>query len=431
MPPRERTPSISMEAAAAASQSTSERPGPDTEQARSQAPSEEGPERGPSELSVLVDRLYEPSTAIGQMGLSQQAEPALAQGEQESLAQPERELRGQHTAFWRNVVAVAIILVLLLLAGIGGWYWDAYHREYVEYYANVIKRWGLPAGVGRLTDEQFRRRNSTLMFIKRGRQGAVHEIRQVNSRGVYPPTFAQIGLHPLSAVNPLERKDYQGRSSEWLETSRVRFERDASNKILTQSAYNRAGRRLYTLHYDNAEPNFAVYKEGAFPVAVRESGITHIEFVRLEDGPEAGLDKELRFFGQGKTPQPNHDGANGYRYVLDHRGLAVEGTPLGSDGQPTVTRNGIAKWSSTYNALGQIIQEAFFGHDSQPILNDFGAAGTKISYDGHGNITEIAFLGAEGQLVTVSGSERLAAGFATMSGAISSRPLSLIRTIDW
>ena len=86
--------------------------------------------------------------------------------------------------FWRHVVWVARVLALLLLAGIGGWYWDAYYREHVEYYANVIKRKGLPEGIGRLTDEQFRRRNSTLMFIRRGRQGAVHEIRQVNSRGV-------------------------------------------------------------------------------------------------------------------------------------------------------------------------------------------------------------------------------------------------------
>ena len=139
--------------------------------------------------------------------------------------------------------------------------------------------------------------------------------------------FAQIGFHRLSAVNPLEQVNYR-RSSEFLETCRVRFERDANGQIPNQSAYNRADRRLYTLHYDNAEPNFAEYKEGAFLVAVRESGITHIEFVRPEDGPEAGLDKELRFFGEGRTPQPNHDGAYGYQYAFDHRGLAVESIQL-------------------------------------------------------------------------------------------------------
>jgi len=113
-----------------------------------------------------------------------------------------------------------------------------------------------------------------------------------------------------------------------------------------------------------------VYSEGAFPVAVRESGITHIEFVRPKDGPEAGLYKELRFFAGDKTPQPNHDGAYGNRYAFDHRGLIVEGIPLGADGQPTVTRNGMARWATTYNALGQIVREAYFGRDGQPVLNN-------------------------------------------------------------
>jgi hypothetical protein len=343
MPPRERTLSMSLEVAALTSPLTPEQPRFET----AHPTSKEGSKQERSNLAVQVETRVEQPTPSAQTGLAYQGEQVLSAEQQASPAQLHHEIRRQRMAFWRRGVWVASVSALLLLAGIGGWYWDAFHREHVEYYANVIKRWGLPEGVGRLTDEQFRRRNSTFMFIKRGRQGAVHEIRQVNSRGVYPPMFAQIGVHRLAAVNPLQQVDYRGHSSEFLETCRVRFERDTSNKILNQSAYNRADRRLYTLQYNNAEPNFAVYKEGAFLVAVRESGITHIKFVRPEDGPEAGLDKELRFFGQGRTPQPNHDGAYGYRYTFDHRGLVVEGIPLGADGQPTVTRNGMARWTAT------------------------------------------------------------------------------------
>jgi hypothetical protein len=276
----------------------------------------------------------------------------------------------------------------------------------VEYYANVITRRGLPEGVGRLTDEQFRHRNSTLMFIKRGRQGLVHEIRQVNSRGVYAPMFAQISLHPLSAVNPLQRKDHRGHSLELRETVRVSFELDTSAKLLNQSAYNRADRQLYTLEYDKKEPNFAMYKEGAFLVAVRESGITHIEFVRPEEGPESGLDKEVRFFGEGRAPQPNHDGAYGYRYSRDRRGLVTEAMPLSADGQPTVTRNGTARRTATYNALGQLTREVSIGRDGQPVLSDDGIAGGRPDYDQYGNVTEISFFGTEYQPVTT---ERLGA----------------------
>ena len=42
------------------------------------------------------------------------------------------------------------VIALLILAGAGLGYWDAFYRQHVEYYANVTKRWGLPEGVGRL-----------------------------------------------------------------------------------------------------------------------------------------------------------------------------------------------------------------------------------------------------------------------------------------
>jgi YD repeat-containing protein len=298
----------------------------------------------------------------------------------------------------RHKGAVAAGVLLLGVATGGLWSWDAYYREHIEYYVNVTKRWGLPEGVGRLTDEQFRRRNSTLMFIKRGRQGAVHEIRIVNSRGAYPPLAMHTNVLAYAHLNPL-RQERNDQISEAMATCRVIFERDGTGRILSQSGYNRADRRLYTLHY--AHPNVAEYKEGAFAKAVRESGITHIQFVRPEEGPEAGLDKELRFLDREGTPQPNHDGAYGYRYIFDQRGLDVEETPLGADGQPTVVRNGIARFAKARDALGNMIQADNFGRDGQPVLDNAGVAGAKIAYDQYGNTTEMAFFGTDSRLVTV------------------------------
>ena len=164
MPPRERTPSTSMEVAVLTSPSTVEQPAFETKQARSKG----GSEREGSDLPVLVETCVERPTPSAQTGLLHQGEPVLFEEQQAPLAQTQRGLRRQRMGFWHRVIAVAMVLVLLPLVGVGGWYWDAYHREHVEYYANVTKRWGLPEGVGRLTDEQFRHRNSTAMFIKRG-----------------------------------------------------------------------------------------------------------------------------------------------------------------------------------------------------------------------------------------------------------------------
>ena len=91
----------------------------------------------------------------------------------------------------RRAVAAGCVGVVLLSAAVAGvWYWDAYQRAHVDYYANVITRWGLPEGVGRLTAEQVRSRNSSLAFHRHGRARPAHEIRVVNSRGAPPSVCA-------------------------------------------------------------------------------------------------------------------------------------------------------------------------------------------------------------------------------------------------
>src|SRR5262249_47508596 len=154
---------------------------------------------------------------------------------------------------------------------------------------------GLPEGVGRLTDERVRHRNSTLEFMKKGRRGPVQELRVVNSRGNYPPLTANSGFLLLSGLNPLQNETQDGGLSlpSHMVARRVVFERHADGRILAQRAYNAAGRLLYALQY--VEPNLAKFGSGAFAEAVRESGITHIKFVRPDKGSEAGLDEQVLF----------------------------------------------------------------------------------------------------------------------------------------
>jgi predicted Ser/Thr protein kinase len=288
------------------------------------------------------------------------------------------------------------VVVLLLLAGLGLWYWDAFHRQHIEYYANVIKRWGLPEGVGRLTDEQVRHRNVTLVFIKHGRWGVVQEVRAVNARGAYPPALTYFPPLSLVGLNPLA-----GEVAELLALSRVTFTRDANGQILKQSAYNRSDRLLYTLHY--AQPDVAEYKEGAFskPSA---TGITHIKFMRPETGAEAGLDKELLYFDGTDTPKADVSGSYGVRFTFSAFGQPVEETSLGVDRQPAVSRGGTERKTFTFDGQGNLTRDANYGPHDQPVLSFMsGSAERKMRYDQYGNMTEVAFFGTEGQLVTFKG----------------------------
>lgn len=231
---------------------------------------------------------------------------------------------------------------------------------------------GLPEGVGRLTDEKVSHRNISLMFIKRGRWRAVHEIRVVNSRGAYPPAFAYFPSLSLISLNPLANE-----ISEFLALCRVTFTQDANGQLLNQSAYNRSDRLLYTLHY--AQADIAEYKEGAFSKAVRGSGITHIKFVRPDTGPEAGLDKELLFLDSTENLQPDDDGTYGYRLTFNALGLPVEEIILGATGRPAVNRMGMAKTTYTYDGQGTPTQMVYLGPNGQPVLGPIGTAEMRMS----------------------------------------------------
>ncbi|MGH8591023.1 MAG: hypothetical protein ACREXX_17360, partial [Gammaproteobacteria bacterium] len=319
------------------------------------------------------------SAHLGRQSTPHPAPPATLDPQQK----PRRSLR---LFFWTGVAS-------LILAGSELWYWDAFHRQHVEYYANVIKRWGLPEGVGPLTDEEVRHRSVSLAFQKRGRWGAVHEIQAVDSRGRYPPVFTYFPLVSFVGLNP-----FANELSEISGLCRVAFMRDADGRVVAQIGYNRSDRPLYTLHY--AQPDIAEYKEGAFSKAVRESGITHIKFIRPETGAEAGLDKKLLYFDSGGAPKADESGIFGERATFDAFGQPIEVTYLGADGQPAVGRDGSARVRFTYDGQGSLTQIARFGSHDEPALGSSGSAQVKLLYDRHGNLAERAFFGTDGQLVT-------------------------------
>ena len=123
-------------------------------------------------------------------------------------------------------------------------------------------------------------------------------------------------------LNPLSQETVDGRS-EAATTSRVVFERDARGQILNQIAYNRADRRIYTLHY--VHPNQAEYKTAEWISSFGARVGDRAAQVRpAKDGPEAGLVQEVRYFDSAGTPQPDRDGAYGSRYLFDTRGLPTQ-----------------------------------------------------------------------------------------------------------
>ena len=292
--------------------------------------------------------------------------------------------------------------VLLLLAAGGLWYWDAYHRPHYEHYANAIMRWGLPEGIGQLTDYQIQHRNAILKFTKKGRKGPIEEVRIVNSRGRYAPVFASPPLFSVGALMPLADHTRIGGVSlpTIMVARRLVFERSHDGRILAQRAYNASNRLLYTLQY--VGPDVAKFGDGPFTEAIRESGITHIKFVRAHTGPNRGLTKEMLFIDNSGKPKPDREGNYGSRFTFDSRGRIVEEITLDEKGNPAPDNLGIAKFLLAYDDVwGNMTRLKYLGRDNLPVTNSSGVAEMMMSYDPYGNLQQIAFFGKDGRLVTL------------------------------
>jgi AAA-like domain len=102
---------------------------------------------------------------------------------------PDAEVRRQKAAFQRGLVRASLVAAVIIVSLLGGivWYWDAYLREHVTHYKNMVKRYGIPEGVGKLSTAQASHRAASLEFVTKGRYGPLLRVRAVDGSGALTP----------------------------------------------------------------------------------------------------------------------------------------------------------------------------------------------------------------------------------------------------
>ena len=338
-----------------------------------------------------------------------------------SVSESRPTLRGSIDAHPRSAVrrwAVPVGVPLAILIGgtaIGALYWDLNHREHVEHFANVTRRWGFPEGVGPLTSAQVSRRSASVALIRHGHSNPVDELRLVDSEGNTPPQGLYMPPLTLVDLNPLPAT--ADRFVTELGLTRMIFTRDASGRILEQSAFTRGGRRLYTLHF--ATPDLGEYKTDGLATRVRESGISYLRFSRVATGTNAGLDERVVYLDADGKPQPDERGEYGYRIVLNGQGLASEKIRLGPTLEDATNANGVLKEVITYDDRGNPLEGWTLDRDGTRTRNRIGTAGGKYTYDDAGNFASASYydetglpmalpdLGAAGRTFTYDDGGRL------------------------
>ncbi len=325
----------------------------------------------------------------------------------------------------RTIAARAsLVFALLLAAGLGLYYWDAFFRVHEEYYTTFAKRWGQFEGIGPITREAAKYREVSLEFIRRGSRGHVEEVRVVDGFGKCPAAtgfmYFDSGTFGFDSQECRQTLEYNG------------------NEVKKQKAFGLGNRPLYELSY--VAQNKALISE--FGIGLSGKILSgYVEFTRPLYGQDAGLDKEIRFFDMNNFPVFDQMvGAYGEKREFKKEinglmtGLITEVTYLGYTGQPMVRNDGVlrksilysegrdgkevgnlrevifwnpdggaALWNqrfarATYNyENGRLVKSAYYGLDGRDTLSKDMFEGWSWVYNSRGQIRQATYLGADGK----------------------------------
>jgi YD repeat-containing protein len=299
------------------------------------------------------------------------------------------------TARWarRRPAKAAVLLggplLLLGLAVLAFTIWDRNYRVKVGYYGQMVRRWGLPEGVGPLTEEQVGHRNRSFKFVRRA--GRVERVEVVNGLGAPAPSPVVALLGNQAELALPGDHVFGGHYTPQVEC-RYEYKRDDRGRLLEETARDRTGRVVWRLRYTSDRMANFTNDEG-IPASRSPSGAV---FIRFEWSAE-GFEKEIRYLDRFGKPQAGRDGTHGRLTTVDARGLPTEETYLGPKGQPGLHREGFGRRTLRYDDQGRLLEQAWFDSRGRPALAGHLAARETYGYDSWGNRVDWAFFGRDGR----------------------------------
>jgi YD repeat-containing protein len=311
----------------------------------------------------------------------------------------------------RWVAVLLAVLLLPTLALLGYLYWHTHHAvpgDGVEYYADFTTRWGAPEGIGRLTEDETRRRNRSWRLLRHG--GQVEQVEAVNGTG-HPSAEPSLAAF-------LARPDEEPRECGYS------FERNERGEVIGQSARDATGKVLWVFHYSTRTMGHYADEKG-FPRVRARTGEIFVEIIYTNEG----LIREIHYLDNEGKPQANAAGVFGVRHEYDDRGRAVVDRFLGADGNPAPGNggyacaaavydvrgnrvetsyrdaeerpvrhgDGYARWTARFDDVGNEVERTYRDEEGRPTATRDGYAGWAARYDGHGNQVELTFLDVGGR----------------------------------
>ncbi len=269
---------------------------------------------------------------------------ALVKRQKEELEKVEREARRQR----RKIRLRLNVSLFLLVAGIVTWaIWFFFNRmTFKESYADFTVRYGWPEGIGkRLSDSEKRQMPVYYQLVRYGYNKKNTRVNVLNS--LKQPARNKFDESPLVRLYETEGSDLQAKEFALLQQQTVywKYTSDNNNNVFRKTAYGMNDEELYSIQFfrssqsENGEMAGATgnlvwanyINNAGQSLRIRDNGADRI---RIVVNDSTGYYESYRFFNETGTPQPNHIGVYGYRYIFGEDGRILQKIPVDAFGDP-------------------------------------------------------------------------------------------------
>jgi hypothetical protein len=277
----------------------------------------------------------------------------------------------------RIIYSIAAALALIVI-GVSLYFWD-YNRVKVAYYNTMVYRWGVPEGVGKLSEKERSHRAQSYRFEKR--QGKTNRVRCENS------------LHYMILSKEAEL------IPEYLPNGRI-------DRLIIKEQNGRVTRIQKYQYFDNSStPDSMILdfmNSRMVPLArsakvglvdKRNSMITR----HLIKNNTKGYAVSLRYYNMYNMPKPDEHGNYGKLIKVDARGLAVTEEIADQSGNIAQNIGATVSFNSTYDDKGNVTEEAYSNAKGTPADGVDGISKTINRYDQYGNLIELCFFNSYGK----------------------------------
>lgn len=255
---------------------------------------------------------------------------------------------------------------------LGIFFWD-YNRIKVRYYKDYTELWGVPVGIGRVSDSDQKHREYTFKFEYQ--KGKVRRVSTVNSHG------------NLDQISESELND------RYIDAS---FFYNNEGQIDYVMAYDQSGRCLYKLDYD-ANLRTAVFKQDDVFGTEKTLSINTTDAYNHDDTQRSNISRyKLTYDDKGRVIKREYAGfqnvdvvdedmVHGILYTYDEKDRVIETAFIGLDGEVRGNKKGLAIKSREYNDKDDFVKITYLTSERTPSHDGNNVAVVTFEHDNYGN----------------------------------------------